>query len=237
MWVKICGNTNLADAEHAIRAGADALGFVFAESRRRVTAGQVRAITARLPQSVDRYGVFVRASFDEIVTTLHDAGLNGAQLHVNHDAELPRRLRAHYTSQGTPFRLITVLPFSGDVEQQLLQQEQDGTADAILVDSSTAQAAGGTGRSFDWRMAQPHFLARAGRVPLIVAGGLHPENVAEAVTLLRPWGVDVVSGVEAAPGRKDAARVDALIQNARRASALLQPPSPSPRPPHDNAIL
>lgn len=222
MWVKICANTNLADAAHAVNSGADALGFVFAPSPRRVTAEEVRRITAQLPSQVERYGVFVDAGFEEIVATVAEAGLNGAQLHVNRDPQLPARLRAHFAAQPEPFHLLSVVHFAADIEQKLSLLERDGASDAILVDARTEHAAGGTGLRFDWEAARPTLLSRAGRTRLILAGGLTPENIAEAVTLLDPWGVDVVSGVEASPGRKDSARVEAFIQNARGACALLK---------------
>lgn len=222
MWVKICANTSLTDATHAVNSGADALGFVFAPSPRRVHAAEVRAITAQLPPHVERYGVFVNAGFDEIVATVSEAGLSGAQLHVNPDPELPARLRAHYATQVAPFHVISVLHFGPDFEQNLRLLEHDQAGDPILVDSRSEHAVGGTGLRFDWESARPALLGRAKRTRLILAGGLNPENVAEAVTLLEPWGVDVVSGVESAPGRKDAARVAAFIHNARRASALLE---------------
>jgi phosphoribosylanthranilate isomerase len=226
MWVKICGNTNLADAMHAVNSGADALGFVFAPSPRRVTAEQVRGITGQLPLQVDRYGVFVDADFDQIVAVTTEAGLNGAQLHVNLDPELPARLRAHFAARAQPFHLLGVVHYGEDFEQKLAALEHGSdsgrSSDAILVDARTEQAAGGTGRRFDWEAARTAMLRRAGRTRLILAGGLNPDNVADAVTLLQPWGVDVVSGVEAAPGRKDAARVDAFIHNARRAASLLE---------------
>src|SRR5258708_30073328 len=99
MWIKICGNTSLADAQHAANSGASALGFIFASSPRRVTVEQVRTISPLLPRNVERYGVFVNASFDEIVATVHDADLTGVQLHANDDADLPRRLRAHFAAE------------------------------------------------------------------------------------------------------------------------------------------
>ncbi len=217
MWVKICGNTSLADAMHAVKSGANALGFVFAPSPRRVNPEQARAITAKLPLNVDRYGVFVDASFEEIVQTVQDAGLNGVQLHQSPDPELPQRLRAHFGQSGAPFHIVAVVHFSADFEQRLEALERDAAIDAILVDCRSETAVGGTGRSFDWGAAREVFLERSGRVRLIVAGGLNPANVADAVARLEPWGVDVVSGVEASAGRKDPDRVEAFIQNAQRA--------------------
>ena len=222
MWIKICGNTNLTDAMHAVSSGASALGFVFAPSPRRVTVEQARAITARLPLNVDRYGVFVHAPFDEIVSTVTGAGLSGAQLHINDDPELPARLRAHFLHQPRPFRITGVVHSGDDLEQKLTLLERDPSIDAVLVDARSQHAPGGTGQRFDWQAALPAFLSRAGRTRLILAGGLNPENVAEAATLLQPWGVDVVTGVEASPGRKDPACVEAFLRNTQRACAQFE---------------
>jgi phosphoribosylanthranilate isomerase len=223
MWIKICGNTSLADAQQAASAGASAVGFIFAPSPRRVTIEQVRTISPHLPRNVDRYGVFVNATFDEIVSTVDQAGMTGVQLHVNHDSELPRRLRAHFSAQdhAAPFGIIAVLPFGTELQQQLSDAAADVAVDAILIDSRTAVAYGGTGIRYDWQAAQAPFHSVAPQRRLVVAGGLNPDNVAEAIRTLEPWGVDVVSGVEAAPGRKDPDRVAAFIRNAREAFAEL----------------
>ncbi|HEY2036151.1 MAG TPA: phosphoribosylanthranilate isomerase [Steroidobacteraceae bacterium] len=223
MWIKICGNTSLADAQLAASVGASAVGFIFAPSPRRVTIDQVRTITPHLPRNVDRYGIFVNATFDEIVSTVEQAGLTGVQLHVNDDSDLPRRLRGRFPAQGqaAPFGIIAVLPFSTDLQQQLIAASQDAAVDAILIDSRTAVAYGGTGIRYDWQAAQTPFHSVAPQRRLIVAGGLDPDNVAEAIHTLQPWGVDVVSGVEAAPGRKDSEHVAAFVRNAREAFAEL----------------
>ena len=102
MWIKICGTTSLADAQHAANSGASAVGFVLAPSPRRVTVDQVRAIATHLPRNVERIGVFVDASFDEIVNAVQEADLTGVQLHANDDPDLPRRLRAHFTGPDQP---------------------------------------------------------------------------------------------------------------------------------------
>ena len=223
MWIKICGNTSLADAQHAASVGASAVGFVFAPSPRRVTIDQVRSIAPHLPRNVDRYGVFVNATFEEIVATVEQAGLTGVQLHVSHDSELPRRLRAHFPAQdhAASVRIIAVLPFTADLQQKLTAASQDTAIDALLVDSRTAEAYGGTGIHYDWQAAQAAFHSVVPQRRLVVAGGLNPGNVAEAIRTLKPWGVDVVSGVEAAPGRKDPERVAAFIRTAREAFAEL----------------
>lgn len=228
MWVKICGNTTLHDAELAVAAGADALGFVFAPSPRQVTPAQVAAISARLPERMERYGVFVDAAFEEIVETVMRAGLTGIQLHSTPDPQLATRLRAHFSALPRRKRLgllrVLHLPAGAqanpasdgaDFSTQLLALQQDHSADALLVDARTATASGGTGLTFDWAAASGAFLKAAPHLRVIVAGGLSPGNVAEAIATLRPWGVDVVTGVEAEPGRKDPAKVRAFITRAR----------------------
>jgi phosphoribosylanthranilate isomerase len=234
MWIKICGNTSLTDAQHAASVGASAVGFIFAPSPRRVTIDQVRTISPHLPRNVDRYGVFVNATLEEIVTTVEQAGLTGVQLHWDHDPDLPRRLREHLPARdhAAPFGIIAVLPFGTDLQQQLTNRPRDTTVDAILVDSRTASAYGGTGIRYDWQVAQGPFQTAVPERRLVAAGGLNPDNVSEAIRTLRPWGVDVVSGVEAAPARKDPERVAAFVRNAREAFAELTSAS---RPARQNA--
>lgn len=237
MWIKICGNTSLADAQHAASSGASALGFIFAPSPRRVSSEQARAIAQHLPRNVERYGVFVDAGFDEIVSVVRDADLTGVQLHTNRDPELPRRLRAHFCQEQLPFPLgiLAVLAFSDDMEPQIEVIARDaaaGAIDALLIDSRSPIGHGGTGTRYDWQAAQHIFRKVAPRLRLIAAGGLNPDNVPEAIRTLAPWGVDVATGVEAAPGRKDPTRVSAFIRNARETFAQLKPvrkPTRAPR--------
>ena len=220
-WIKICGTTSLEDARLAAGAGADALGFIFAPSPRRVTREQAAAITARLPGTLEKYGVFVNASFDEIVATVKEAGLTGVQLHTNADRGLPLRLREHFAEIPARPRLgiLQVLHFTTPVklERELESLRQDHAVDAVLVDSRTSAAVGGTGTSFDWNAAAATFRRTAPHLRLLAAGGLSPGNVAEAICALHPWGVDVVTGVESAPGRKHPERVRAFIAAARSA--------------------
>jgi phosphoribosylanthranilate isomerase len=213
MWIKICGNTTLEDAQFAAESGADAVGFVFAPSPRQVNAGQVRRITEKLPEQVEKYGVFVDAGFDEIVSTVIACGLTGVQLHRTSDPHLPARLQQHFPGG---LAIVSVLHFNDqDFEHQLTNLSHN---DAVLVDSSTPRAIGGTGTTFNWSKAKT-LLRVAPHLRLIVAGGLAPENVKQAIEMLQPWGVDVVSGVESAPGRKDPARVLAFIRSAHQAAA------------------
>ena len=207
MWIKICGNTNLEDACFAAESGADALGFIFAASPRRVNAKQARRIIDQLPGKLEKYGVFVDADFEEIVATVAEAGLTGVQLHRSPDATLPARLQRHFAGH---LSILRVLHYQAqDFEQQLAALNGE---DGVLVDSFTARAVGGTGTKFDWPAARGSFMRAGGHLRLIAAGGLSPENVKQAIEILKPWGVDVVSGVERAPGKKDPARVLAFIQ-------------------------
>jgi phosphoribosylanthranilate isomerase len=211
MWIKICGNTNLEDARFAAECGADAVGFVFAPSSRRVDANQVRQIIQELPAELEKYGVFVDAGFDEIVSTVETCSLTGVQLHRSTDEWVPPRLKQHFAGR---ISILQVLNYKAlGFEQQLKELSQN--EDPVLVDSSTAKAVGGTGTNFDWQDARNTLQRTAPKLRLIAAGGLGPENVKQAIEILQPWGVDVVSGVESKPGKKDPMRVQAFIESSR----------------------
>jgi phosphoribosylanthranilate isomerase len=235
LWIKICANTSLEDAQLAADAGADAAGFVFAPSPRRVTPQQAAAIVPHLPAGLEKIGVFVDAAFEEIASTVAVSGLTGVQLHFDAAPELTTQLHARF---GPQLRILRVVHFdaahtrepsllsghdfsraksAGEAAGALAPEAYLGKfdADAVLVDSRTASAVGGTGKVFDWAAAGKTLFHDANARKLVAAGGLTPENVAEAIALMRPWGVDVVSGVEAAPGRKDAAKVRAFVAKAR----------------------
>lgn len=241
MWIKICGNTTLEDARLAVEAGADALGFVFAPSPRRVTPAQAQRIIAELPAQVEKFGVFVDAPFADIVSAVEACGLTGVQLH-SPEKSLPSRVREYSAAVGRKLSIVRVvnlaaqngasgIPSAPDLDLERFldlapleasgEASGDGSVDAVLVDSSTASAAGGTGIRFDWAAAQASFLRVAGQARIILAGGLRPENVEHAISTLRPWGVDVVSGVEATPGKKDPARLLAFFQAVRQAEGGL----------------
>jgi phosphoribosylanthranilate isomerase len=222
IWIKICANTSLEDALLAADAGADAVGFVFAPSPRRVTAADVAAITPNLPATVEKIGVFVDAALDEIAATVEACGLTGVQLHFDADPELPSSLHERL---GPELRVLRVVRFSAKTASlhaaQIAEHARNPHVHAVLVDSYTACAAGGTGVAFDWIDARNAIFHNAEaqsdevKTRLIAAGGLNPANVAEAIATLRPWGVDVVSGVEAAPGRKDTAKMREFVARAR----------------------
>ncbi len=216
MWVKICGNTNLEDAQHAIEAGADALGFVFASSPRRVTLEQVRRITPHLPGGSQSYGVFVDATPEEMLRAVLECGLSGVQLHSVREPRMAETLRRHLIAhQAETTKIVIVLSFGETLQQQL--DAAAHSADAVLVDTRSATRAGGTGQPWDWSQGSAAFRGALGKVRVIAAGGLSPANVEEAIETLTPWGVDVVTGVESSPGRKDWARVEAFIAAAKGA--------------------
>lgn len=225
MWIKICGNTNLEDAQMAAEMGADAVGFVFAPSRRRVTAKDVAQITPHLPANVERIGVFDSLYAEEIAAVVREAGLTAVQLHGGGELVLAKRLNELFEGR---VGLIQTVHWSVDegsesanaVRQRLNEIEAANGIERVLIDSKVGQATGGTGVSFDWAAARAVLHGGSGRSKMIVAGGLRPENVAEAISKLNPWGVDVASGVEKAPGRKDPEKLAAFIRNAREAKSI-----------------
>lgn len=215
IWVKICGNTSLEDTMLVAENGADAVGFVFASSPRQVSVKEVAGIVPRLPGSLEKIGVFVDAGVEEIETTVRACGLTGVQLHFSTDRDLAAKLRERFGSQ---LRILHVLHYADGLNDAAARLAKDVNVDAILVDSRTATAVGGTGIVFDWKSAATSVGGDAGLAKnIVVAGGLSPANVAEAIAILRPWGVDVVSGVESAPGRKDPEKVRDFIARARLA--------------------
>ncbi len=200
--VKICGITNLEDALQAVEAGADALGFVFyRKSPRCVSAEQVRDITAQLPPFVARVGLFVNALPEWIEQTMDVAGLNLIQLHGDETPE-----QCHFS------RYPVVKALRVKDAGSLIGADAYPVA-GLLLDAWSDDAYGGTGHSFDWQLARNLTAAR----PLILAGGLNPDNVAAAVRTVEPYAVDVSSGVELEPGRKDHEKVRKFIEQVRNA--------------------
>jgi phosphoribosylanthranilate isomerase len=224
-WVKICGTTSLEDALAAVEAGADALGFVFATSPRRVTAEQVRAIVDELPATVEKVGVFVNESADRIREIVKGTGLTSVQLHGEESDRLLAEVNAMRTADGGKPKLYRAmhLPehFAAELNQGFSWPEDVAKPDAILLDTAQGQVRGGSGKKFDWQAAVPLVEAIETQIPVIVAGGLDPENVGEAIRLFQPYGVDVVSGVEASPGKKDPVKVREFVRAARSASVMV----------------
>jgi phosphoribosylanthranilate isomerase len=223
MWIKICANTNLEDAQLAAELGADAVGFVFAPSPRQVTAADVSHITPHLSEGVECVGVFPALPAQEIATAAQEAGLNTVQLHGGVSVELIRQLDEIFNGQ---VRLIQTVHWDVDgdgasaasVARQLREIAADGIVNRVLIDSKVGVATGGTGVSFDWKAARSALAEAANGLKLIVAGGLNQDNVAEAIRGMTPWGVDVASGVEQSPGRKDPEKLSAFIRAARESS-------------------
>jgi phosphoribosylanthranilate isomerase len=219
-WVKICCNTTLEDATLAASLGVDALGFVFAPSKRQVTPAQVAAITPHLPAHIERVGVFQSHAPEEIAATTQAANLTTAQLHGPYSATLPESLH----KLAPNLQLIQTLHWdlahpnsATHLAAQLERIAALGHTTRVLIDSKHGAATGGTGRAFDWASAAQVFTNAPASLQLIVAGGLSPSNVAGAIAQLAPWGVDVCSGVESTPGRKDPALIAKFIANARGA--------------------
>ena len=199
--VKICGITNLPDAQVASEAGADAIGFVFCEqSPRRISIPEAAQIARALPAFLIKVGVFVNADEDLVFRAISDCGLSLLQFHGDEPPD--------YCLQ---FGLMSMKAFRIR-DAQSLEMLPHYRTDAWLLDAFSPDKLGGTGETFNWDLAQK--AQKLGR-PIFLAGGLTPLNVAEAVTRVQPYAVDVSSGVEAAPGRKDHAKVRAFITAAK----------------------
>jgi len=201
VMVKICGITNLGDALRAVDFGADALGFVFHEqSPRRISVNLARSIVEALPPFVTTGGVFVNETIDRMREARREAGLDLLQLHGDESPE---------TASALAPSVIKAIRIRG---LESLETIVGYAPRAFLLDAHADAAYGGTGLKFDWDVAR-----WVEDVPVIIAGGLTPDNVAEAVRVTRPYGVDVSTGVESEPGKKDPARLKAFIQNAKAA--------------------
>lgn len=238
-WVKICGTTSLEDALTAVDAGADALGFVFYEkSPRNIAPERAREIVARLPGRVEKVGVFVDRAEIEQLRTMQTVGLTAIQ-HTHQPSPDPASRRQPLvaiagfqrpTKVYWSFSMSGLLDDDGGIEEiaanfsrlfENVPEEHPSVRElfgTFLLDSGTLQQPGGTGKAFAWAKAVPIAQAmKEGGIRLVVAGGLTPDNVGEAMRILKPWGVDVSSGVESAPGKKDPDKVRAFIDAVRQA--------------------
>jgi phosphoribosylanthranilate isomerase len=201
--VKICGITNWSDARDAVEAGADFLGFNFyRQSSRYIAPAAARRIVQRLSETVATVGVFVNEPEREMLAIARRVGLDYVQLHGDETAEVVSRVRRS-------FRVIKAIRVRDSF--RVAQLANFKHASSILLDGFDAQLRGGTGKSFNWKLAKS-----AGRKrQIFLAGGLTPENAAEAISEARPFAIDVCSGVESRPGKKDAARMRALLAAVR----------------------
>jgi phosphoribosylanthranilate isomerase len=200
--VKVCGITNPADARVAAEAGADAVGFIFAESPRLVSAEEARRISLALPENVLKVGVFVNAPPEEVLRVAREAGLDLAQLHGDETPEAVAAVRA----AGLPVMKALRVRNADD-----LADVERFDADLFLLDAYSEKARGGTGERFDWGVAK----SLKGRGNIVVSGGLAPENVREALDFFEPYGVDASSSLEDAPGKKNEESVRRFIVAAK----------------------
>jgi phosphoribosylanthranilate isomerase len=201
--VKFCGITRLEDAQRAVNVGVDALGFIFAaRSPRRVAIEQARELAAVVPPFVARVALFLDHSADEVATVLNRVSIDAVQFHGREEAAFCRLF-------GKPY--LKVVPMM-DVTDVTAFAQAFPDCSGFVLDSHRAGADGGSGETFDWTR-----VPRESRKPLILAGGLNPGNVAEAVRRAAPYAVDVASGIESSPGLKDHAKMQAFIDEVRRA--------------------
>ena len=200
--VKICGFTRLPDALAAVEAGADALGFMFfAGSKRNIAPAAAAQIIRALPPFVAKVGVFVNPSAETVRAVVAECGLDTLQFHGEETPEFCR--------QFAPLKVVKAFSIQN---AESLKPLPDYAVDAWLLDSYVAGQRGGTGEKFNWDLAcQAKELGR----PVILAGGLTPENIADALQQVWPFGVDVSSGVESAPGQKDADLVRQFVEIVR----------------------
>ena len=200
--VKVCGITSPEDARVAAGSGADAIGLVFAESPRRVSAGEARGISAALPQGVAKVGVFVDEKPEEVLRIAREVGLDYAQLHGDETAEEVAAVR-----EGG-LKVIKALRVRGAESLEALGESR---ADLLLLDAYSEGMRGGTGKRFDWGQAK----GLKGYANILVSGGLSAENVREVVELFEPYGVDASSSLEDAPGKKNKDRVRRFVSAAK----------------------
>jgi phosphoribosylanthranilate isomerase len=206
-WIKICGTTCLEDALKSIEAGADALGFIFAPSPRQVTPEKAQRIIAALPPKTEKIGVFRDAGAIQISRIVGQVELTGIQMHGQ--ADFPPEVYSYLPRRDALRKIKTILVINEGFESDLDTSVPE-VVDAWLLDSGA-----GSGKTFDWQWARASLGERQGR--FIIAGGLTPENVGEAMRTFNPWGVDVVTGVEREPGRKDPEKLQAFVRAVRRA--------------------
>ncbi len=223
-WIKICGITNLEDALTAVEAGADALGFVFYEkSPRWIDTSTARQIVEQLPKETEKVGVFVNSAQERLAGIVDEVGLTAVQCPPGSspDGKTKFRPRVRMLMPLSVTRLLEdekrLQALTADFIRMAESRKPANGLDTFLLDSSTPDQPGGTGRTFDWQRIAPLAMVMSKSVKVVAAGGLTPENVGSAMRILRPWGVDVSSGVEASPGKKDPQNVRAFVQAVQRA--------------------
>ena len=209
--IKMCGTTRLKDAEFAVSLGIDALGFIFAEkSPRYVSRERAGSIIKMLPPFITSVGVFVNSSIEEIQDSIKICGLTQVQLHGSESPEFCGELKSWNKSCSIckAFRI-------GQGNIPVAINSYSPMIDSILLDSHVKGVEGGTGETFDWQLVHSLKLDR----PLILAGGLNPDNVCAAISAVSPYAIDINSGVEEAPGIKDHHLIRTLVQRVRAGEA------------------
>jgi phosphoribosylanthranilate isomerase len=205
----------LEDAVASVDAGADALGFIFAPSPRRISPKDAAKIIRELPANVEKIGVFVNQKVTIVQQTVQEAGLTGVQLHGDEGSAEIVQIRR---STGRGFRVIKAIRVVAGFENRF-DHFSGAAPDLFLLDSGSAAARGGTGKAFNWQDAAPFIRLAARRHNVVIAGGLMATNVADAIVRFQPYGVDVVSGVESQPGKKDHDKIKEFVRAARDARA------------------
>ena len=200
--IKICGITNLEDAWLAAELGADALGFIFAETPRRITPAKAKTIIHSLPPLVKTVGVFVNEDPSRIKKIKSECGLDLIQLHGDESPEMCRDLMPYS---------IKAFRIQNETSIKNIKRYQ-GFVRAILLDTYQKGKAGGTGRTFDWSLG---LKAKEAGIPIILSGGLGPENIQEAIRSVDPYAVDINSGIEKRPGKKDPVLMKQLMEKIK----------------------
>jgi phosphoribosylanthranilate isomerase len=203
--VKVCGITNLKDAEAACRFGADALGFVFAESPRRIDVSKARAISLKMPPYVTLVGVFVDEDINKLLKIAEKCRIDLIQLHGDESINYCKQLKKYY-------KIVKAVKVGGKNSFNSLSGYD---VDAFLLDTYRPGKAGGTGEKFDWSLA---LQAKKHGKPIMLSGGLRPGNVSEAIRKVKPYAVDVSSGIESSPGRKNMKLMKEFIHKAKKTS-------------------
>ena len=212
IYVKICGLTRPDQAQAVGKLGADAIGLMFAESKRQVDVDQGRDVAAAAGAKIEKVGVFVDADAGQIAKIIEQTGITRVQLH---GSEQPDIVEAIPVPCWKAFG-VRDEGFAGEIRDWVERLGTNAQLEAIMLDAYDPRAVGGTGKSFNWDLVAK---ARSDGLmddlpPIILAGGLDPANVAEAIAAVRPWGVDVSSGVESSPGVKDMNKVEAFLRAA-----------------------
>jgi len=212
-WIKICGTTSLEDALSSIEAGADALGFIFADSKRRILPENAQKIIRGLPPNIEKIGVFLDAGAMGVRHVVREVDLTGIQMHG--EGEFPPEVYSYLPKdrRDNLRKIKTIIVWEGFETRFDSYAAVPGVVDTWLFDSGA-----GSGKSFDWQSARKQLGDRQGQ--FVVAGGLNPENVGDAIRTFRPWGVDVVSGVEREPGRKDPEKLKAFVAAVRKVEQI-----------------